>query len=399
MTRKLLIAALFAMTFATVVWLPTLDARHLQTGPGDPLGLTRLNVEQPVIDAVFVLDTTGSMSGLIQTAKEKIWSIASTMAAAQPAPMIRVGLVAYRDRGDAYVVRTVDLSDDLDSVYADLMQFEAGGGGDGPESVNAALEAAIDGMSWSDRQQAYRVVFLVGDAPPHTDYQDEAQYPEIVARARQQGIVVNTIQCGNVAETRAPWNRIAALGGGRYLEVGQAGSAVAFESPFDAELARLSARLDDTRLFYGSREEKAVMAVKTAAADSIEADAPIEARARRGVFNLSASGRRNRLGNKELVDAVSSGAVDLDSMEPELLPEVLKPMAPEAQRAYLAELAEERSEIESRMRRLADERDAWLRDRVKEEGGAAGSLDQKLYETVRRQAARAGLSYESGPSY
>jgi hypothetical protein len=84
------------------------------------------------------------MGGLIQAAKEKIWSIASTMAAAQPAPQIRMGLVAYRDRGDDYVTRVVDLTADLDSVYAALMQFEAGGGGDGPESVNQALADALD---------------------------------------------------------------------------------------------------------------------------------------------------------------------------------------------------------------------------------------------------------------
>ena len=84
--------------------------------------------QTPKIDVVFVLDTTGSMGGLIQTAKEKIWAIASTMASAQPTPELRIGLVAYRDRGDAYVTRVVDLSDDLDSVYATLMDFQADGG-------------------------------------------------------------------------------------------------------------------------------------------------------------------------------------------------------------------------------------------------------------------------------
>ena len=117
-------------------------------------------MQSPVVDVVFVLDTTGSMSGLIQTAREKIWSIASTMASARPTPTIRVGLVGYRDRGDAYVTRVVDLSDNLDAVYAELMQFEAGGGGDTPESVNAALYAAVHAMSWSRaRITSYNVCY------------------------------------------------------------------------------------------------------------------------------------------------------------------------------------------------------------------------------------------------
>src|SRR5262245_5143403 len=49
------------------------------------------------IEAVFVLDTTGSMSGLIEGAKRKIWSIADAMSGNSPGVPIRVGLVAYRD--------------------------------------------------------------------------------------------------------------------------------------------------------------------------------------------------------------------------------------------------------------------------------------------------------------
>ena len=85
---------------------------------------------------------------------------------------------------------------DLDSMYAKLMDFAADGGGDGPEAVNEALDAAIHRMSWSQDQSAYKVVFLVGDAPPHMDYQDDVKYPQIVAAAAAKGIVVNTIQCG-----------------------------------------------------------------------------------------------------------------------------------------------------------------------------------------------------------
>jgi len=49
----------------------------------------------PRIEAVFVLDTTGSMSGLINAAQEKIWAISSTLCQAEPAPEIEIGLVGY----------------------------------------------------------------------------------------------------------------------------------------------------------------------------------------------------------------------------------------------------------------------------------------------------------------
>jgi len=39
---------------------------------------------RPKVEVVFVLDTTGSMSGLIQAAKQKIWAIANEIARAKP---------------------------------------------------------------------------------------------------------------------------------------------------------------------------------------------------------------------------------------------------------------------------------------------------------------------------
>jgi len=131
MKTKLLGIALFGLTLASVVYYPQLMAKNIQIDTPIQHHVTA----NPKIDVVFVLDTTGSMSGLIQTAKEKIWSIATTMASAQQAPEIRIGLVAYRDRGDSYVTKVVDLSSDLDTVYATLMDFEADGGNDTPESV------------------------------------------------------------------------------------------------------------------------------------------------------------------------------------------------------------------------------------------------------------------------
>src|SRR4051794_20999556 len=74
----------------------------------------------PRIEVCFVLDTTGSMAELINGAKQKIWSITTQMAMAKPAPQIKLGLIGFRDRGDQYVTKMFDLTDDLDDVYGNL---------------------------------------------------------------------------------------------------------------------------------------------------------------------------------------------------------------------------------------------------------------------------------------
>jgi Mg-chelatase subunit ChlD len=87
---------------------------------------------RPRIEVAFVLDTTGSMSGLIEGAKRKIWTMMNQLADGEPRPEIRVALVAYRDRGDTYVTRLSQLTTDLDAVYATLQGFQALGGGGSP---------------------------------------------------------------------------------------------------------------------------------------------------------------------------------------------------------------------------------------------------------------------------
>src|SRR5436309_8462330 len=84
--------------------------------------------EKPQVEVVFCLDTTGSMGGLINAAKSKIWAVCNQIAAGKPTPDLKIGLVAFRDHGDEYITKVFDLTDNLDEVYKNLMSFQAKGG-------------------------------------------------------------------------------------------------------------------------------------------------------------------------------------------------------------------------------------------------------------------------------
>src|SRR4029078_7076711 len=101
---------------------------------------------KPRIEVCFVLDTTRSMGGLIEGAKQKIWSTANEMISAQPTPKLKLGLIGYRDRGDEYFVKSFGLTADIDAIYGHLREFKAGGGGDAPESVTDGVREAIPKM-------------------------------------------------------------------------------------------------------------------------------------------------------------------------------------------------------------------------------------------------------------
>ena len=396
MKTKILTTFIFIATVTTVLLYPQAKS----TPRVDPQ--PRVNIVAPVtkpkIEVVFVLDTTSSMSGMIQAAKDKIWSIASTMAQADPAPEIHMGLVAFRDKGDRYVTKTVDLSEDLDQVYSTLMDFTAEGGGDGPESVNQALYEAVHDISWSQDPNSYQVIFLVGDAPPHMDYQDDVKYPVTLASAAKKGIVVNTIRCGSNHETQMVWTQMAALSQGQFFDVDQDGSAVAMATPFDKQLAELSAKLDSTRLFFGDAATKKSMDAKVAAGDKLRSAAPASVQARRAEFNLSESGRRNLLGESDLIAALEEDADVLTEIPEAHLPSALQQAPKEEREQLVKDLAKERQDIMSEMESLSRQRSAYIEEELKDQE-VEDSLDNLLYNTIQKQAAEKGIAYDAGPAY
>ncbi len=389
----LFVALLLASTLVAHAKAPDAVAPDapVRSGMTQPMTQLAASPAAPRIDVVFALDTTGSMSGLIEGAKQKIWTIANELMSAQPTPEVRIGLVAYRDRGDAYVTRRLDLTDDIDAVWAELQALRAEGGGDGPESVNLALHEAVTKLDWSRDGSVYRVIFLVGDAPPHMDYPNEPRYPEIVARAKAADIVVNTVQCGSMQETAAVWRDIASAGGGEYAAVAQDGAMVAMESPVDAELVVLNRALMSTVVPYGDLAEREEVRGKLRR--SLDAAAPVAASR---LSYLAKGGGRANLGRRDLVDAVKEGLVEASSLPEETLPEPLRRLDEDERDGWVRAQAEKRERIQERIDTLVGERDRWLRgerERLASEG-KDDAFDLEVMETLRSQAGAKGLTWE-----
>ncbi len=365
-------------------------AHGMDQRPAAAIAPSPLPGPSPRIEVAFVLDTTGSMSGLIEGAKQKIWSIVNQMADGTPRPEIRVGLIGYRDRGDEYVTKRFDLSGDIDSIYGRLVAFQAGGGGDTPESVNQALHEAVQDLSWSDSQNAYKVIFLVGDAPPHSDYQDDISFRRSVETAREKGIAVNAIQCGNMAATTAVWKQIARIGLGEYAAISQDGGMLALETPMDAELAELNRALGKTALAYGSAAQQHEMRHKLKAA----AAAPSAvASARRSYLDKAGAGLVS--GMRDLVEALDEG-LDLASTPTAALPEPMRAMAPEERETFVEKKRTLRRELRDEIAALTQQRDDYVVRELAQRraSGKAGGFDEKVLGAIRSQAEAAGIAYK-----
>ena len=90
---------------------------------------------------------------------------------------------------NVFVTKTYELTTDIQDLYAKLLQLRAQGGGDWPESVNEALHVGVTKLAWTQDPEVRRIMFLVGDAPPHMDYAQDTKYPEVLRMARERGIL------------------------------------------------------------------------------------------------------------------------------------------------------------------------------------------------------------------
>jgi len=350
---------------------------------------TQAGETKPRIEVCFVLDTTGSMGGLIEGAKQKIWSIANEMISAKPTPELKLGLIGYRDRGDEYVVKSFQLTDDIDSIYGRLRDFKAEGGGDEPESVNEALAEAIEKMPWSQERKVLKIIFLVGDAPPHMDYADGPKYPELCRIAAKKDLVINTVQCGSIAETTSIWKEIAKLSEGSYAGIAQSGGVAVIATPMDDDLARLNKKIGATLIPYGDAALQREVAAKQAFAES----APASAAADRLSYNAR-TGKAVQ-GRGELLDALANNEVKLDEIDQKDLPTEFQKLTKQEKEARIAKTRAERDRLQKQVQDLAKKRESYIQAENKRlaEAGKGDGFDEKVAETIHQQAERKGISY------
>ncbi len=339
--------------------------------------------ERPVLDVVFALDTTGSMGGLLEGAKQKIWSIASRMAAGTPTPRVRVGLVAYRDLGDAYVTQVYGLSEDLDTVYKNLSAFRAEGGGDGPEAVQTALADAVDKMQWSDSPRAAKMIFVVGDAPAHD--QDLTTFTAASKRAISKGIVVNTIRCGGDATAEAQFRKVALLADGRFDTIDQGGGVVAIATPYDTELAKLNSKVMDTAIYAGKREAQAAGESRRMEAKAMAAPAAAD----RLGYMSKAHGDSSGAGAVGAVDLAATPE-SIASLKEEELPATMQKMKPAERVEFAKKNQAERQALEKQISELSKKRDEFMASKVAEK---KDSFDNRVFESVKTSAKKAGVAY------
>ena len=390
LSAKVLWAAVAALTVSPIEAAPrtsrpkTVAVRKVAAEKVAVRKVDTRSSDRPNIDIVFCIDCSGSMGDVIETAKQKVWSIVNEVAKAKPSPVLRIGLFGYGNADRDF--RKFELSDDLDEVYKNLMTFRDEGWGE--EYVGMQVHKATTEMAWDKGSSSLRVIYMVGNetarqGPPPMDY------TKTTPQAVKRDIWVNAIYCGESGGEET-WREMARLGEGKYLHIAANGGGITVATPFDKKLELLNVALNKTYLAFGARGEvsRRNQVAQDANAAGVGGAPTLAARSM-----AKASAQYNNRG-WDLVDASREKGFDLKKLKKEELPAPMQKMTLAQQKAFIAKNAAARGTLQLQIRNIGLQREAYIEKEIKKSGlNESQSLDLAIRRSVVEQAKKRGFKF------
>ncbi len=344
------------------------------------------------VDVAILLDTSNSMDGLISQAKSQLWTIVQQFAKAQKngqTPMLRVALFEYGNTRlpapEGYIRQVVPLTDDLDKLSEALFALSTSGG---DEYCGQVIDEALTRLDWSQESNGYKAIFIAGNEP---FTQGSVDYRDSCKRAIENGVIVNTIHCGNhETGVNGKWRDGAQLAEGEFFNIDQDQELVHIDCPQDKIILKLNADLNKTYLWYGTREQRSVYGGNQVAQDTNAATLSESVAVSRAAIK---AGKAYSNFGRCVVDTFMEDADILSKVKEEDLPDELQKIAADKREAYVKQKVAERKQLQQQINKLAAEREAYLqkeRTRLAEEAGEA-TLGDAVVLAVRKQLVQSGF--------
>lgn len=352
--------------------------------------------ESALTQIAILLDTSGSMSGLIDQARCQLWNAVSELATAsrEGKPIdLEIAVYQYGSRfipqQQGFLRQVIGFTDSLDEVSRALFSLEVGGD---KEFCSQAINHALDELEWSESSSAYRAVFIAGN---ESFDQGKVNFGEALPKALTKEILINSIYCLQSKEKVAPsqWISVAQLAKGLSFEINHNHHLPEMKTPYDAKMRELNKQMNDTFVWYGEGGEKAAQNQKMQDANMAKmSDHAFAAR-------MSAKiGHLYHHAHNDLIDALDHKMVTLDKMPAAKMPQNLRVMSAEERVAFLNKKLASRQQVRRMMADLISKRHAFVQQKMSEMPGANGQrmtvLGDALVRAVRKQAIARGFKFE-----
>ena len=344
------------------------------------------------VQIAILLDSSGSMGGLINQARAQLWDVVNTFIDAKvggAVPYVEVSLYTHGQSSPGenkdYIRQIQPLTRDLDQISADLFDLNTSGS---VELCGAAISRVVRELKWDANAKTYKAIFIAGN---ESFKQGTIDSLKACKEAIEKGIIVNTIYCGDEQEgVKSGWKEGAAAADGEFSVINQHLEEVKILAPQDQTILELNRKLNSTYVTFNSLGKKKVMMqesndLRNESLSYSSAIARACSKASANYYNAS----------WDLVDASSVEGFDWASLKEENLPEVLKGKTIEQRKAWVAQKKEERKGIQEKIKSLNSERLKFIDKKRKELAKQNGeSLDTVIQRTVKEQATRKGYTFD-----
>ena len=342
---------------------------------------------KPRIQVALLLDTSGSMDGLIEQAKSQLWRMVNELAKASKdgqTPDIELALYEYgktpRGEANGFIYQLTPFTRDLDLVSEKLFELKTNGG---DEYCGQVIKTALEELYWSDNNNDLKIVYIAGNEGFD---QGKVDYRVSCPNAAQSNLNINTIYCGDCEEgVKLLWEDGAKKGNGEYLCINHNNKVVHIPTPYDDDIVRLNQKLNDTYISFGNRRSE--MRNR-----QIQQDANAMTYGKANAVERAVSkSKKSTYSNAQwdLVDAMESNEDILDDVKEKELPEEMQKLSKAERKTYVEKKAKERASIQAEINKLNKKRTTLVvKKRAEMSGDKSNTLDQVMLKTTREQAQK-----------
>lgn len=339
--------------------------------------------DEAKIQIAILLDSSNSMDGLIDQTRQQLWNVVNALSDVRKdgkIPTLEVALYHYGNDSLPYAEgfnrQLTDFTTELDGVSEELFRISTNGG---QEYSGWVIESAVKQLTWDRDPEDFRAIFIAGNEPFD---QGKIPWDQAIQLAKHDDILVNTIYCGSAeSPERDLWARGADLADGANFNINQDRPVIVQASPYDDDIRLLNDQLNATYIPYG---EDGTRGMQRQLEQDMNAGAAIVTR------GASKSSAYYRNATWDLIDAFNDNAVDLATLDDAALPEELQGLTLEEKEAYITSTQAERAEIQSQIRELTTQREAYLRN-LPDNNQPQDTLDYAMIEALRTQLAKKGF--------
>jgi hypothetical protein len=365
-----------------------------------PTSLVTTQASSPVMKEVsevaqvaLLLDTSGSMDGLINQARSQLWSMVNELAQGRRIEdgvrhklVLEIALYEYGTAADAeagFIRQVLPFTRDLDQVSEKLFALKTTGS---DEYCGQVMQTALRDLQWATSDNALKFMFIAGN---ESFEQGPVDPSKILADAASKHIDVQLIHCDNTGNGDPSWTKGAATAHTDLVSIDQNKVRQQIAAPQDEEISQLSAELNETYIAYGADGESAKN--RQRAQDDNAKSAGAATATKRALVKGKQSYKND---NWDLVDATASNANVLGTVKESELPAEFRGKTNDEKRALVEAKRSKRTEIQAKLQTLEAERNQHVAaEEAKLNADSDKTLEGSMIKSVKTSASKKGYKF------